>query len=170
MADTTGDATVHLVLDPRRLRTELDVLKKGLARRGVDTSVLDTAAELDERDRQAIATRDDIRSRVNVLSKEVGAAFKQGDKATGERKREDSKALGEEEKQAEAEARDLEQQLRELLLRVPNIPADDAPDGLGPEDNVILRTEGYDAGSYQEHRRVPDCDMGAERGSLALSR
>ena len=34
------------MLDPRRLRTELDVLKKGLARRGVDTSVLDTAAEL----------------------------------------------------------------------------------------------------------------------------
>src|SRR5438477_340351 len=45
MADTTGDATVHLVLDPRRLRTELDVLKKGLARRGLDTSVLDRAAD-----------------------------------------------------------------------------------------------------------------------------
>ena len=158
------------MLDPRRLRTELDVLKKGLARRGVDTSVLDTAAELDERHRQAIATRDDIRSRVNVLSKEVGAAFKQGDKATGERKREDSKALGEEEKQAEAEARDLEQQLRELLLRVPNLPADDAPDGAGPEDNVILRTEGYDPGSYQDHQRVPHWDIGAELGILDLPR
>ena len=158
------------MLDPRRLRTELDVLKKGLARRGVDTSVLDTAAELDERHRQAIATRDDIRSRVNVLSKEVGAAFKQGDKATGERKREDSKALGEEEKQAEAEARDLEQQLRELLLRVPNLPADDAPDGAGPEDNVILRTEGYDPGSYQDHQRVPHWDIGADLGILDLPR
>src|SRR5207248_9688537 len=99
------------MLDPRRLRTELDVLKKGLARRGVDTSVLDTAADLDERHRQAIATRDDIRSRVNALSKEVGEAFKQGDKATGERKREESKALGDEEKQAEQEARDLDLQL-----------------------------------------------------------
>ena len=158
------------MLDPRRLRTELDVLKKGLARRGVDTSVLDTAAELDERHRQAIATRDDIRSRVNILSKEVGAAFKQGDKATGERKREDSKALGEEEKQTEAEARDLEQQLRELLLRVPNLPADDAPDGAGPEDNVILRTEGYDPGSYQDHQRVPHWDIGADLGILDLPR
>ncbi|MBV8385308.1 MAG: serine--tRNA ligase, partial [Acidimicrobiia bacterium] len=117
------------MLDPRRLRTELDVLKQGLARRGADTSVLDTAAELDERHRQAVANRDDVRSRVNALSKEVGEAFKAGDKATGERKREESKALGEQEHQAEAEARELQEQLRDLLLRVPNIPADDCPDG-----------------------------------------
>jgi len=72
------------MLDPRRLRTELDVLKKGLARRGIDTSVLDRAAELDERQRQAIGERDELRARVNALSKEVGQAYKQGDKATAE--------------------------------------------------------------------------------------
>jgi len=158
------------MLDPRRLRTELDVLKKGLARRGVDTSVLDTAAAVDERHRQAVATRDDIRSRVNALSKEVGEAFKQGDKATGERKREESRALGEEEQRVDAEVRDLEHQLRDILLRVPNIPADDAPDGVGPEDNVILRTEGYDPNSYGNHQRVPHWDIGAELGILDLPR
>ena len=88
------------MLDPRRLRTELDALKKGLTRRGIDTSVLDKAADLDERQRQAIGKRDELRARVNALSKEVGEAFKAGDKATGERKREESKTLGEEEHQA----------------------------------------------------------------------
>src|SRR5947209_14371071 len=136
------------MLDPRRLRTELDVLKKGLSRRGVDTSVLDKAADLDERQRHAVAKRDEIRARVNALSKEVGEAFKSGDKATGEAKREESKALGEEEKQAETEAEALGNELRELLLRVPNAPADDAPDGAGPEDNVVVRIEGYDPDSY----------------------
>ena len=158
------------MLDPRRLRTELDVLKKGLARRGVDTSVLDKAADLDERSRQATARRDDIRSRVNALSKEVQQAYKQGDKATGEAKREESKALGEDEKQAEAEAKALGDELRELLLRVANIPADDAPDGAGPEDNVILRTEGYDPDSYADHQRVPHWEIGAELGILDLPR
>src|SRR5437764_5333595 len=118
------------MLDPRRLRTELDALKKGLARRGVDSSVLDKAADLDERARQATAQRDEIRARVNALSKEVGEAFKAGDKATGEAKREESKALDEEEARLETAVREAGEELRDTLLRVPNIPADDAPDGL----------------------------------------
>src|SRR5439155_10234858 len=167
MADTKGRYRPPM-LDPRRLRTELDVLKKGLARRGVDTSVLDKAAELDERARHATATRDDLRSRVNALSKEVGQAFKEGDKATGERKREESKALGEEEQRAEADARQLHDELHELLLRIPNIPADNCPDGAGPEDNVVVRTEGYDPDAYGEHQRVPHWDVGTELGILDL--
>jgi seryl-tRNA synthetase len=158
------------VLDPRRLRTDLEGLKKGLARRGVDTSVLDTAAELDERERRAIGKRDDIRARVNALSKEVGEAFKSGDKAAGEAKRKESKALGEEEKRVEDEARDLEQQLRATLLRVPNIPSDDAPDGTSAEDNVVLRVENYDEAAYGEHQRVPHWDIGTELGILDLER
>jgi seryl-tRNA synthetase len=158
------------MLDPRRLRTELDVLKKGLARRGVDSSVLDRAAELDERERHAIAARDDLRARVNALSKEVGEAFKSGDKATGEAKREESKALGAEEKRAEEEAKRLYDELREVLLRIPNLPADDAPDGAGPEENVLLRTEGYDPDAYADHQRVPHWDIGTELGILDLER
>jgi seryl-tRNA synthetase len=158
------------MLDPRRLRTELDVLKEGLGRRGVDMSVLDKAADLDDRQRHAVAKRDEIRGRVNALSKEVGEAFKAGDKVTGEAKREESKALGEEEKQAEAEAKALGDELRDLLLRVPNLPADDAPDGAGPEDNVVVRTVGYSADSYGEHQRVPHWDIGAELRILDLPR
>jgi seryl-tRNA synthetase len=158
------------MLDPRRLRTELDVLKKGLARRGVDTSVLDTAAALDERQRHAIAERDDVRARVKTLSKEVGDAFKQGDKATGERKREESKALGEAEARLEAEARQVGDELRETLLRVPNIPSADAPDGTSAADNVVVRVENYDEGGYADHQRVPHWDIGLELGILDLER
>jgi len=42
------------MLDPRRLRTELDALKAGLARRDVEPSELDRAAALDERQRQLV--------------------------------------------------------------------------------------------------------------------
>jgi len=158
------------MLDPRRLRTELDVLKAGLARRGVDSSVLDKAAGLDEQERHAVAKRDDIRGRINALSKEVGEAFKQGDKATGEAKREESKALGEEEKEAEEAARRLHDELRDVLLRVPNLPADDAPEGTTPEDNVVVRVENYDENGYGDHQRVAHWDIGAELGILDLER
>jgi seryl-tRNA synthetase len=158
------------MLDPRRLRTELDVLKKGLARRGIDTAVLDRAAALDERQRVAIGKRDEVRARVNTISKEVGEAYRAGDKTTAEAKKEESRALGEEEARFEAEARDVGEQLRETLLRVPNIPSDDAPDGTTAEDNVVLRVENYDENAYADHQRVPHWDIGAELGILDLER
>src|SRR5205807_5125174 len=132
------------MLDPRRLRTELDVLKKGIARRGVDPSVLDEAAEIDRWQRDATGARDELRARINALSKEVGEASRSGDRATGEQKREESRVVGDQEQQAEADARRAQEALHDLLLRVPNIPADDCPDGAGPEDNVVLRVENYD--------------------------
>src|SRR2546421_1323860 len=143
------------MLDPRRLRTELDELKRGLARRGVDTSVLDKAAELDDRQRAAAGRRDELRARVNTVSKEVGQAFKAGDKATAEAKKEESRALGEEEAAVEAEAKQAGDELRDTLLRVPNLPADDAPDGTTAEDNPVLRVENYDPSKYADHQRVP---------------
>src|SRR3954462_14698369 len=133
------------MLDPRRLRTELDVLKAGLARRGVDSSVLDRAAELDEKQRAAAGRRDELRGRVNAISKEVGQLYKSGNKAEAEAKKEESRALGEQEHAVEEEVRQTSEELRDLLLRVPNIPSDDAPDGADATDNKTLRVENYDA-------------------------
>jgi seryl-tRNA synthetase len=158
------------MLDPRRLRTDLDGLKKGLARRGVDPSVLDAAAAVDDRLRAATGARDEVRARVNAVSKEVGEAFRAGDKATAEAKKEESRALGEEEARLEAEVREATNELRNTLLRVPNIPAAEAPDGTTPEDNVVLRTENFDPGAYGEHQRVPHWEIGAELGILDLER
>ena len=158
------------MLDPRRLRTELDVLKKALARRGIDTSVLDRAAELDDRQRVAIGQRDEIRARVKAISKEVGEANRAGDTSTVEAKKQESRALGEEESRFEAEAKAAGDELRHTLLRVPNIPSDDAPEGTTADDNVVLRVENYDEAAYAEHQRVPHWDIGAELGILDLER
>ena len=132
--------------------------------------MLDKAAELDERQRAAAGRRDEVRARVNDLSKEVGQAFKSGDKATAEAKKEESRGLGEQEAALETEAREAAEQLRDTLLRVPNIPANEAPDGTSPEDNPVLRIENYDPDAYGEHQRVPHWDIGAELGILDLER
>src|SRR5437867_1715371 len=115
------------MLDPRRLRTELDVLKKGIARRGVEPSVLDEAADLDRRLRDASGQRDELRGRINALSKEVGQAKRTGDEETAAAKQAESRSLGAEQKALQATVDDIAELLRALLLRVPNIPADEAP-------------------------------------------
>jgi seryl-tRNA synthetase len=158
------------VIDVRRLRDDLDGVKAGLARRGIDTSDVDRAAELDERRRLAGARRDALRSRVNALSKEVGRARRQGEASVADALTLESKVVGEELAGLDAEAGRLEEELRDLMLRIPNVPAPEAPDGASEADNVVLRVEGFDPASYGPHQRVPHWDVGSRLGILDLER
>jgi seryl-tRNA synthetase len=158
------------MLDPRRLRTDLDAVKAGLARRGLDPADIEHLAALEAEERALKGTVEGMRARIRALSKEVGQARKAGDVATAEAKADESRALGEQERKADAEAVSAGAELRELLLRTPNLPAEDCPDGLTEADNVVLRVEGYDASSYGDHQRVPHWDIGAGLGMLDLER
>ena len=157
------------MLDPRRLRTDLDAMKAALARRGDDTSVLDRAAELDRLHRELAARRDNARAEIKRLSVEVRTARREGDDARAEQAVHESRVSGEEEKKLTAEADSVAGELRGLLLTVANLPAAACPDGSSPEDNVVLRVEG-DARHYGEHQRVPHWEVGATLGILDLER
>jgi seryl-tRNA synthetase len=158
------------MLDPRRLRTDLDAVKAGLSRRGLDLAEIDRAAALDARERALRTVVETMRAQIKVLSKEVGQARKAGDTATAEAKADESRALGEEERKVEAQVAANAADLRDILLRTPNLPAADAPDGANEHDNVVVRTEGYDAGAYGDHQRVPHWEIGAKLGILDLER
>ena len=56
--------------------------------------------------------------------------------------------------------------VHDLLLRTPNLPSDDAPDGAGEADNVVLRVEGYDPDAYGPHQRIPHWDFATELGLI----
>ena len=158
------------MLDVRRVRTEPDALKASLARKGVDPSDVDRLVDLDERRRALTAERDDLRGRIKAASKDVGRLRGRGDVDAAEAKAAESRALGDDEARVAAEAADVEAALRDLLLRVPNTPADDAPDGAGEDDNVVARVEGHDPDSYGDHQRVPHWEIGAQLGLLDLER
>ncbi len=158
------------MLDPRRLRTEPEVVKAGLARRGIDLSDVDRAVVLEAEERALKAQGDELRTRIRALSKEVGDARRRGDTAVAEAKTAESRALGEEEGKVAAQAVAAGAELRDILLRTPNLPADDCPDGASEADNVVVRVEGYDADAYADHQRVPHWDVGAALGILDLER
>jgi len=158
------------MLDPRRLRTDLEAVKAGLNRRGLDLSEIHRAVELDGRERELRTVVEGMRARIKSLSKEVGQARRSGDVAAADAKAAESRALGEEERKLEAEVARLGGELRDILLRTPNLPAADAPDGSSEHDNVVVRTEGYDPDAYGEHQRVPHWEVGAALGILDLER
>jgi seryl-tRNA synthetase len=158
------------MIDVRRLRDpeEFERVKRALARKGVAGEEVDQVRDLDAAARRLSSQRDDMRAQVNALSKQVGEAMKAGDKAKGDALRGESAQLGVSADAAKAEADVAEAALRDALLRLPNVPSDEAPDGASEADNPVVRIEGFDPDSYGEHQRVPHWEIGEELRILDL--
>jgi seryl-tRNA synthetase len=154
------------VLDLRLLRAEPDAVRAGLSRRGTDLTLLDRVLELDEQARAVGAEVDELRNQVRIVSKEIGELFKAGEREEAEARKAESKRLGDLEKDLATQADALQAEIREVLLRIPNLPSDEAPDGASEADNVVLRTHGPAPEEFADHQRVPHWDIGAELGII----
>ena len=154
------------MLDIRRIRTEPEAVKAALARRGIDGIELDQVAELDARQRGLASERDDLRNRIKLLSKQVGALHQAGKAGEAGAVQSESRVLGEREHKLSEEAGVIGAEIRELLLRIPNLPHPDAPDGASDADNPVLRVVGFDPDGYLPHQRVPHWELGVKYGIL----
>jgi seryl-tRNA synthetase len=166
-----GTTTLATVIDVRLIRNEFDRVRDGLARRH-DPDALDAlerAAGLDERLREITAERDDLRARVNSISKEVGTLRRDGRVDEAEARQAESRTLGEAEKQLATEHDRVSGQLRDELLVIPNLPFDGAPDGVGDADNPVVKGP-FLPESFPEHRRIPHWETATELGILDSER
>jgi seryl-tRNA synthetase len=156
------------MIDIRRLRAEPEAVTVALARKKVDGADIERALALDERARGLNSQRDEIRSRIKTISKDVAQAKRNGDGTKADELAAESRSLGDEQKALDDEADRTASELRDLLLRIPNLPSDDAPDGDDADDNVEVRRVGYDETRYTPAQRVPHWDIGTELGILDL--
>ena len=159
------------MIDVRLLRANPAEVRAALARRGdseLDQVVL-RAQAADDRLREITARRDQIRARVNELSREVGRLRREGDVEAAEDLQRESRELGSEEAVLAAEHDSMAADLRELLLVIPNIPHADVPDGASDADNPVIAgpylPEGGEGG-FAEFQRVPHWEIGADLGIL----
>jgi len=156
------------VIDVRLLRTEPDAVRIALARRR-QPEVLDQlgrAIAFDALMRDIVAKRDAIRAEVNDLSKEVGLLRRGGDTAGAEELQARSRTLGDQERVLAGEFEVVQGDLRDLLLRIPNLPHPDAPDGASDADNPVVKGPVNLPDDFPEHRRVPHWETGAALGIL----
>ncbi|MBY6055797.1 serine--tRNA ligase [Leisingera daeponensis] len=127
--------------DIRAIRENPAAFDAAVARRG-DAGVSSEILALDEARRAKILAAETAQAEQNKASKEVGAAKGRGDEAEFERLR----ALVAEKKAEVAamntEAKELDQQLTDMLMTIPNLAFDDVPDGADEDDNVEIRRWG----------------------------
>ncbi|MGH9079012.1 MAG: serine--tRNA ligase [Acidimicrobiales bacterium] len=158
------------MIDIRQVRDDTAAVKAALGRRGVAAAEIDRLLEADGAARAAVGRRDAARSEVKALSKQVGAARTSGDAAAAKALTARSRALGDEERSLHAAAESAQDAVRRSLLLLPNLPSPAAPDGDGPEDNVVARTWPDTAPGYADAQRVPHFEIGAELGLLDMER
>ena len=149
------------MFDIKWIRDEPDDFDAGLARRGL-TPMAAQLIEIDKRRRAAQTAAQELQTRRNELSKEIGQAKASGADA--------SAAIAEvsSSKAAQADAEDAAKaaadELNEIMAGLPNIPLDDVPEGVSEDDNVEVRTWGT-PGEYdftpKEH-----FDLGEDLGMM----
>lgn len=127
------------MLDPKLLRSDLDLVAQKLARRGYALDVQGLAAlEAQRRDIQARAQ--DLQTERNARSKAIGIAKGKGEDVAPLMAQ--VAGLGDALAQAEAELDALQSRIEHAHLQIPNIPDDSVPDGASDADNVEVRRWG----------------------------
>lgn len=156
------------MIDVRLLRAEPDVVRSALARRHQPdvSDQLERAIAFDALARDIVAKRDAIRAEINDLSHAVGKLRRNGDAKGAEELQLRSRALGDHERVLANEFDIVQGDLRDVLLRIPNVPHPDAPDGLGEDDNPLVKGPVNVAAEYPAHRRVPHWETGLSLGIL----
>lgn len=160
---------LSLVLDIRAIRNDSDGVKASLARRGIATSDIDRVLELDTRRRELVTERDEVRAEIKELSRQVGTLRRDGDAAGADSLMARSRDLGTRVDELDAAETSAGDQLRALLLGIPNVIHSDAPDGSNDADNPVVRVVGPTDG-FADHQRVAHWDTGAELGILDTER
>jgi len=153
------------MLDINLIRERPDFVKDGMRKVGEDPAIIDRARDLDARWREAVAESEKLKAERNRESKAIGSMEEGPD-------RDDliarMREVGDRIRELDAEAAGLREKLDGVMLRIPNIPHEDAPLGADESENVLVSTEGELPQFDFEPK--PHWELGPELGILDFER
>ncbi len=153
------------MLDTKWVREHYDELAEMLASRN-NAFPLDRYKELDEERRRVLLEVEKLKERRNAGSKEVGIKKKAGEDT--EALQNEIRELGEEIKKFDDKANEIESELDELALRIPNRPHASVPKGKDENDNIEMRRWGTPREFDFEPK--PHWDLGEALGIMDFDR
>jgi seryl-tRNA synthetase len=131
------------MLEIQRIRKDRDVLIERLKKRNFDAAeLLDQVIEKDGSWRLKKSEMDELLAKMNQLSKQTGELFKSGKKDEAEGLRAQTQTLKEREQFLKTEVSALEDEIRDLLYQIPNVPKTIVPAGKSEKDNEVVLESG----------------------------
>jgi seryl-tRNA synthetase len=138
------------VIDVRAARNEPDEFRRRLARKDAGEA-FDAWLAVDERWRELVPVVDELRSRTKVKGKPTAEQL------------EELRGIKEQLQRAELELKEAEDEHDRIGLRIPNLPADDVPDGANEDDVRVERVVG-------DPPQLADAKESLELGEFGMER
>jgi len=127
------------MLEIQRIRKDRDALVEGLKKRNLDAAPwIDEVIAKDSSWRNKKTELDELLANMNGLAKQIGELFKSGQKEQAEVLRAQTLTMKETEQQLRAEVNTLEDEIKELLYQIPNVPKAIVPAGKSEKDNETV--------------------------------
>ena len=125
------------MLDIKKIREDYEGMKAGVERRTKGSFGIEHIPEIDAKIRAAKGEVEPMKATLNKVSKQIGVLKKNGEDATEIMA--EMKKLSADIKAKDEEISKLESDIRDVLLGIPNIPADHVPEGKDDSDNIEIR-------------------------------
>ncbi len=127
------------MLDPKRIRRDPETVRAGARKKRLPMDAeIDRFLELDESRRKIVHERDELKAEQNRVGKKI-AGLSGEDKA---RVGKEMKEISSRRKALDVRVTEVEREIDEILLKVPNLPAPEVPEGKDETDNVEIKRWG----------------------------
>ena len=132
------------MLDIKFLRTNPDVVKENIKKKFQDEKLplVDKVIELDAEYRAAKGRGDELRALRNSVSKEIGGLMAQGKRDEAEVVKQKVKDMADELASLQTKETELEEEIRKIMLVIPNIIDESVPIGKDDSENVEIQRYG----------------------------
>ena len=156
------------MLDLKRIRNNPEEIKLALTNRGedFDVSVIDELVKLDEERRNILSEVEVLKSKRNQVSAEIPKLKKAGEDVAPIMA--EMKELGNEIKEHDSNLASVNEKIEYIMLRIPNIPNPQVPEGESDADNVEIKRWGETPKFNGEPKA--HWDLGTDLGILDAER
>ena len=125
------------------LRENTDLAKQRLGvKHFPQLGLVDTVIALDDERKALQAGFDDLQSKVNAASKEIGALMAKGEKDKAEAIKQEVAGWKAQLDPLKTKMTEVEASLQQTIVQLPNLPHPLVPIGKTPEENEVIRTGG----------------------------
>jgi seryl-tRNA synthetase len=156
------------MLDLNYVRENLTEVREALAKRNFPAESLDKFVELDTERRTVIAEADEVNRKRNIFSKEIGALIQSGKKDEAATIKTEVAGLKERQSVLEKLRDDAEEEMRDLLAGLPNLPSPDVP--VGPDESANVEVRKWGEPREFDFEPKDHVDLGETLGILDIER
>ncbi|MFM7646207.1 MAG: hypothetical protein ACKO41_05775, partial [Sphingomonadales bacterium] len=141
---------IRTMLTLQQLRQDPAQVKARLAKKHfAHTELVDVIVALDDQRKKLQLDSDNIQAKINTLSKEIGMLMGKGQRDEADARKQEVAMLKASLQPLAEQLIDVETQLHNQLVLLPNLPSDQVPEGRLASDNMVVREGGIKPVLYE---------------------